>query len=335
MAADALSDVLRTVRLTGATFFNVVAKAPWVAEQPPREKILPKILPGAQHLIAYHIITEGQCFANIVGEEPIAVQAGDVIVFTRGDPHILSSRPGMRAEPARSDVFDGIPTSQLPFLINYGEEGPTAAKFVCGFLACDAQPFNPLLDNLPAIITASDGQGSNSRWLGEFMRLAIIESADRRAGGESVLARLSELMFIEVVRRYLEGLPLEQTGWLAGLRDSFVGKALSMMHARPAHNWTIEELAKDVGLSRSVLAERFTELVGMPPMQYLGKWRMQIASGLLSGGNTNIATVAAETGYGSEAAFSRAFKKMVGVPPSAWRRRSGNGASVPAGDMGA
>ena len=150
----------------------------------------------------------------------------------------------------------------------------------------------------------------------------MMESADKRAGGESVLAKLSELMFIEVVRRHLEALPPEQAGWLAGLRDPFVGKALSLMHAEPARNWTIEDLAKQVGLSRSVLAERFADLVGIPPMHYLAKWRMQIATGLLSGGSANIAAVAAEIGYGSEAAFSRAFKKMVGVPPSAWRRHA-------------
>jgi AraC-like DNA-binding protein len=144
---------------------------------------------------------------------------------------------------------------------------------------------------------------------------------NKRAGGESVLAKLSELMFIEVVRRHLANMPPEQAGWLAGLRDPFVGRALSFLHARPARDWTIEKLGKDVGLSRSVLAERFADLVGMPPMQYLAKWRMQIAAGLLNGGNTNIATVAAEIGYASEAAFSRAFKKMAGVPPSDWRRQ--------------
>ena len=140
-------------------------------------------------------------------------------------------------------------------------------------------------------------------------------------GGEGVLARLSELMFIEVVRRYIESLPPEQAGWLAGLRDPFVGKALSLIHGNPACNWTIEELGRDVGLSRSVLAERFADLVGVPPMHYLAQWRMQIASGPLSNGNANIATVAAKIGYGSEAAFSRAFKKIVGVPPSSCRRR--------------
>jgi AraC-like DNA-binding protein len=321
MVADALSDVLKTVRLTGAVFFDVAAREPWVAEQPPRDAILPKILPGAEHLIAFHVVTEGRCYANILGEEAIPVEAGEVVVFTRGDPHAMASSPGMRADPNASRALDATTGMQLPFPINYGGNGPASAKFVCGFLACDARPFNPLLENLPPVIKIGERQDGDGRWLGEFIRLATIESAQKRAGGESVLAKLSELMFIEVVRRYLESLPPERAGWLAGLRDPFVGKALALMHGGPARNWTIEELARDAGLSRSVLAERFADLVGMPPMQYLAKWRMQIAAGLLAAGNTNIASVAAETGYGSEAAFSRAFKKMVGVPPSAWRNR--------------
>jgi AraC-like DNA-binding protein len=323
MAADPLSDVLRTVRLTGAAFFDVVAKAPWVAEQPPREMILPKILPGAAHLIAYHVITEGRCFANILDREPIAVEAGEIIVFTKGDPHVMSSSPGMRADPLAPSALDAATDSQLPFLINYDGDGPVSAKLICGWLACDAQPFNPLLNNLPPVIKAGDLKASDGGWLSQFIQLAITESSDKRPGGESVLARLSELMFIEVVRRHLQALPPEQAGWLAGLRDPFVGKALSLMHGAPARNWTIEILARGVGLSRSVLAERFADLIGVPPMHYLVKWRMQIASGLLSGGSANIATIAAETGYGSEAAFSRAFKKMLGMPPSVWRRRHG------------
>ena len=171
------------------------------------------------------------------------------------------------------------------------------------------------------MIKANDPRDADVGWLGQFIRFAMTESADKRAGGESVLAKLSELMFIEVVRRHLEALPPEQARWLAGLRDPFVGKSLSLMHGASAHNWMIEELARQVGLSRSVLAERFTDLVGTPPMQYLVKWRMQIASGLLSEGSANLARVANEIGYESEAAFSRASKKIVGVPPSVWRRR--------------
>jgi AraC-like DNA-binding protein len=320
--ADALSDVLKTVRLTGATFFDVVAKAPWVAEQPPRALILPKIMAGATHLISYHAITHGRCFANIIGGQPIEVEAGDVVVFTRGDPHVLSSRPGMRADPAAPNALAAAAASHLPIFVNHGDVGPVSAKFVCGFLACDAQLFNPLLDHLPALIWARGAQGNGAGWLGQFIAMAKAESTDRRAGSASILARLSELMFVEVVRRHLAGLPPEQTGWLAGLRDPFVGKALSLMHGDPACNWTIEDLAREAGLSRSVLAERFTDLVGMPPMHYLAKWRMQIASGLLRSGNAHIASIAADIGYASEAAFSRAFKKMIGAPPSVWRRRA-------------
>lgn len=326
MTADALSDVLRTIRLTGAAFFRVVAKAPWVAEQPGPEMILPKILPGARHMIAYHIVTEGQCFASIIGGESIAVEAGEVIVFTRGDPHVMSSAPGMRADPFTPGVIDAATRGQLPFFINFGGEGAPSAKLVCGFLACDAQLFNPLLENLTPVIKVNYLGDRSAGQLGQFIHLAMTEAAHKRAGGESVLAKLSELMFIEVVRRHLETLAPEETCWLAGLRDRFIGKALSVMHENPAQDWTIELVAKQVGLSRSVLAERFTAMVGVPPMHYLAKWRMQIALGLLSGGRSNIATIATEIGYGSEAAFSRAFKKMVGMSPSAWRRRPRQGA---------
>jgi AraC-like DNA-binding protein len=321
MTADALSDVLKMVRLTGAVFFDVAAKTPWVAESPQPDLVLPKILPGAGHLIAYHVLTEGRCFANIIGHEPLVLEAGEVIVFTRCDPHVLASSPGMRSDPPGADALAAATRAQLPFTVRLGEDGPISAKLVCGYLAWDAHPFNPLLDNLPPVIKARDGDGETP-WLSQFIRLATAESSDKRAGGESVLAKLSELMFIEVVRRYLASMPEEQCGWLAGLRDPFVGKALALLHARPEIDWTIERLGKDVGLSRSVLAERFADLVGMPPMQYLAKWRMQIAAGLLNAGNTNIATIAAEIGYASEAAFSRAFKKTVGVSPSDWRRRN-------------
>jgi AraC-like DNA-binding protein len=330
MVADPLSDVLRAVHLTGATFFDVIAREPWCAEQPTREQVLPKILPGAEHLIAYHVVTEGECWAQRVDcghdEPPVHLTAGEVVVFTRGDPHVMASAPGMRAQPVTQAEVDHAAAGPMPFFRDVYNEGgaerPPSVKLVCGFLACDAQPFNPLLDNLPPVIKSGLAAGEGTAaWLGEFIRLARLEAAAKRAGSDGVLSKLSELMFIEVVRRHLEGLPPGKVGWLAGLRDPFVGKALGLMHAAPARPWTLEELARESCVSRSVLAERFTALVGMPPMHYLATWRMQIAAGLLAGGTTNIATIAAETGYGSEAAFSRAFKKVVGMPPAAWRRR--------------
>ena len=322
MAADVLSDLLRTVRLTGAAFFDVVGKAPWVAEQPSREMVLPKILPGAEHLISYHVVTQGRCFGSLIDGPPIAVEAGEVIVFTHGDAHVMSSGPGMRSRPVAPDMIETVTAGQLPYFVSYGGDGAISTKLVCGFLACDARPFNPLLDSLPRVIKSGHSKIADADWLGQFIRVAVMESATKRAGGESILAKLSELMFIEVVRRHLEVMPPDQSGWLAGLRDPFVGKALSLMHGQPAHNWTIEDLAKQVGQSRSVLAERFTGLVGTPPLHYLAKWRMQLASELLSSGKSNVASIAAEIGYESEAAFSRAFKKIMGVPPSAWRRRA-------------
>jgi len=320
MAVDVLSDVLRTVRLTGALFFDVAANSPWVAEQPSREMVLPKILPGAEHLIAYHVVTEGRCFASIIGGEATEVEAGEVVVFTQGDAHVMSSSPGMRADPFTHETMETVTASQLPFFVNYGRDGP-AANLVCGFLACDARPFNPLLENLPRVIKAGDRGGDNPGWLGQFIRLATQESKQKRAGGESVLAKLSELMFIEVVRRHVEALSPEQGGFLAGLRDPFVSKALALMHGAPARAWTIEELAREAGGSRSVLAARFADLLSLPPMHYLARWRMQIAAGMLAAGNANMASIAYEIGYESEAAFSRAFKKSVGVPPSVWRNR--------------
>jgi AraC-like DNA-binding protein len=322
MAADTLSDVLKTVRMTGAVFFNVTARSPWVAEQCTREMVMPHLLPGAEHLISYHIVTEGSCFASVIGEdEPIEVQAGEVIMFTRGDPHVMSSVPGMRAEPMPADALCDI---QLPYVLNFGEEGPATVKLICGFLACDSRPFNPLVENLPRILIGNRRHRDDMPWLGALIRIAMSEAADRRAGSDSVLGKLAELMFIEVIREYLETLGPDQEGWLAGLRDPFVGKALSLMHSCPSCDWGLEKLAREVGSSRSEFAERFACLVGDPPMQYLTKWRMQVASGLLND-NIKIAAVAAEVGYSSEASFSRAFKKIVGVSPSLWRNRREDG----------
>jgi AraC-like DNA-binding protein len=217
------------------------------------------------------------------------------------------------------DVLEVATSGEKPFRINFGG-GASSVRLVCGYLACDARPYNPLLENLPPVIKAGDPRNTGEDLIAQFVRFAVLEAADKHAGSESVLTKLSELMFIDVVRRYLENLPAEHAGWLAGLRDPLVGKALSLMHAKPTHNWTLEELAKQAGLSRSVLAERFTHFVGIPPMQYLAKWRMQIAAELLTGGNANVATIAGQVGYASEAAFSRAFKKLIGVAPSVWRR---------------
>ena len=205
-----------------------------------------------------------------------AVEAGEVIVIASGEPHIVSSSPGLRAPPAAGTAAAAAAAGHLPCMVTHGTEGP-AVRLICGFLACDARPFNPLLENLPAVLKAGVPGARNPSWLALFARQVMNEAADRRTGSEGVIARLSELMFIEVVRQYLEQIPEGQTGWLAGLHDRSVGNALSLMHGAPDFDWTVEELARQSGVSRAVLAERFARLVGCPPILYLSKWRMQLA----------------------------------------------------------
>lgn len=313
---DALSDVLRAVRLTGAVFFDVQASGPWVAETPPSEAIVGGMFPGSEHLVSYHVVTSGACWACVPGEEPIHLTAGDIIVLPHGDTHVMSSSPGMRRTPDMS-LFRAPVEGQLPVRISMGEAQGEPVHLVCGFLGCDARPFNPLLTALPRVIRISEGAGGA---IAAYVGFALAESKDRRIGGQSVLSRLSELMFVDVVRRYLESLPADRTDWLAGLRDPFVGRALTALHRNPTRDWTIETLSRDVGLSRSALAERFTQFVGRPPMQYLTNWRMQLAATQLLSGTDSVAIVAETVGYESEAAFSRAFKKAVGAPPSEWRK---------------
>ena len=313
---DALSDVLRAVRLTGAVFFDVKASEPWVAETPAGATIVRNIFPGADHLMSYHVVTSGSCWACPLDGEPVHLTAGDVVVFPHGDAHAMCSAPGMRDAPDMGR-FRPPNNGQLPFTLSVGAPQDHPAHLVCGFLGCDAGPFNPLLAALPKVIRVGNQQGGA---IGAFVQFALAESQHPRIGGECVLGRLSELMFVDVVRSYLETLPADRTGWLAGLRDPFVGRALTALHRDPAHDWTLESLAREVGLSRSALAERFVQFVGQPPMQYLGNWRMQLAASLLMSGTEGVAEIAGRVGYESEAAFSRAFKKNVGTPPSQWRK---------------
>ena len=324
MSTDTLSEVLRAVRLTGAVFFAVDASAPWVAETPQASELRPFLMPGVEHVIDYHVVTAGSCWGGLIGEAPVRLETGDVIAFPQGDAHVISSSPGMRGPPAREAVLK-VPTSRLPVRIEKDGGGAERAQLICGFLGCDARPFNPLLATLPRVIHVPR-RGSDGGGLASLIQLALAESTAKRAGGEVVLARLSELLFVEVVRRYVASLPAENVGWLAGLRDDSIGRALGRLHDRPAHGWSLEELAREVGMSRSVLAERFSHFVGVPPMHYLAQWRMQLAASLLSSTAMGLAEIAEKVGYGSETALSRAYKRCVGVAPAEWRRNKQNGA---------
>jgi AraC-like DNA-binding protein len=325
VSVDPLSDVLRTVRLTGGLFFRVEAAWPWVDEVPVASVFGPILLPDAQHVISYHIVTEGPCWTELsVGGPPVRLETGDVILFPHGDAYFMSSAPGMRpAEPVEAalEFFRQMAASRPPSVVIDGP-GPERTHLICGFLGCDVRPFNPVLATLPRLVHLRPPARPAADRLATLVEFALSESGEGRSGGECVLLRLSEVLFIEVVRRYLTALPSEAPGWLAGLRDPVVGQALVLLHGEPAEVWTLDKLAKRVGLSRSALADRFAHFVGQSPMQYLARWRMQLAARLLANGPAKVSAVALDVGYESEAAFSRAFKKIVGDSPAAWRRRA-------------
>jgi len=317
MPLDVLSDVLRAIRLTGVVYFDFALSPPWVAEAPPSRDIASTVLPGAERVIEYHLLASGSAWAHAVGDEPIHIREGDLLLFPQGDAHVLSSAPGMRSGPDLSMYARA--STPLPIVYDRGT-GTASTRLICGFFGCDERPYNPLLTALPRVIHLPAASASaSSRPLGAMLDIAIKDEQRGQPGTENVLSRLSELMLVQAIRRYLMELPDTQRNWLAGLRDPIVGRALEAMHGAPQEAWTIEQLGRTIGVSRSVLAARFTEMVGHPPMHYLTLWRMQLASRMLHDGR-QVLDVARAVGYESEAAFSRAFKKLMGRPPVMWRR---------------
>ncbi|MES2151721.1 MAG: AraC family transcriptional regulator [Pseudomonadota bacterium] len=331
MSHDVLSEVLRNVRLRGAAYYHVNGGQDWVAEAHAAREVAAIVLPGSEHVLEYHVVTHGSCWGGIIGEPPVHLQTGDILMFPHGDAHVMSSAPGMRAPTGGPGAVERSP-DQLPFNLRLsGVQGTgelsdeaVCTTLICGFLGCDVRPFNPLIAALPRLLhLRSSGQ---SGWIVQLMQNAVSESLAKRPGGEAMLERLSEMMFVDAMRRYADTLPEGSSGWFAGLRDRLLGRALAFMHDDPAADWSVDELGRRVGLSRSALHQRFVDTIGLAPMQYLASWRMQLAASLLRNTSATIAAVAQEVGYASEAAFSRAFRRLLGMPPSAWRRASmGNG----------
>jgi AraC-like DNA-binding protein len=328
MRDDPLSDVLRSVRLAGAVFYYVSYREEWVAEAPAASEIADAVMPGAEHVMEYHLMARGSGWAAAAGDAPVPFREGDIVLFPRGDAHVLSSAPGMHAVPDDADWVFATRNDPKPIAVAYhdgvlrpGAPVPVEEArniVICGFIGCDLKPFNPLIAALPRLLhLPASGVGD---WVRGVLHQAVQESRERRPGSDAVLERVSEMVFVDAARRYLETLPEDASGWLAGLRDRYVGKALGLLHERPAQAWTLDELGREVGLSRSALHERFVRFAGIPPMQYLANWRMQLGANLLRTTHAGVAAVALEVGYESEAAFARAFKRAVGHPPASWRR---------------
>ena len=315
---DALSEVLRQVRLTGAVFLNAELLAPWAVQSPSSDVLARTLLPEADHMIEYHLVVQGSCFIEVDGEPPVELREGDLVMVPHGDPHRMRSDrncavPLLEADPTRMVQAGEIATPR------FGGSG-AATRLVCGYLAIDRRLCAALIDALPRVLRVSAVGSEVVGWLRTYLRIRVMEDGEQQPGGACVLAKLSELMFVEAVRRYVESLPAGCPGWLGGLKDPWIGKALGLLHGRPAHPWTVDDLAREVGLSRSALAERFTSVIGRSPMHYLTQWRLALASHLLQTTKKTAAVVAFEVGYESEAAFSRAFRREFGAPPATWRR---------------
>jgi AraC-like DNA-binding protein len=313
---DALSETLRVVRLVGAIFINARFTAPWCYQSPRADAAAPLLEPGAERVVIFHLITEGECFVEMGDGPPMRLVAGDAIIFPQGDAHRMCSQPGVPpASGARLDVV----LSRRPRQLAYGGGGATT-RLVCGYPACDARLARMLLAGLPPLVRVNVRQSDAGVWLESSVRYALTEARSPRPGGAGVLAKLAEVLFIEVLRLYINEHTEGRTGWLAGLGDRIVGSALDSLHKSPAHAWALDELARSSGTSRSVLAERFQLLVGSSPIQYLTQWRMLLASNLLCRSNAPLTRIAQDVGYQTDTAFSRAFRREFGAPPAAWRR---------------
>jgi AraC-like DNA-binding protein len=316
---DALSDVLSALRFSGAVFLDGEFTAPWcvhsrvTAEDFPHRKELPPSVVG------FHYVIDGEMQVQIGGAAPVIVHAGEMVLLPRNDPHLLASESGLA--PAEPDPPVQRLEGGLIRMVHGG--GGAATRLVCGYVASDARS-HPLLEALPAAFALDVKGKPGAEWVAASFRFAAQEVASGRVASETVLAKLSELLFVEAVRDYAETLPPDRKGWFAGLRDPVVGRALALIHARVAYPWTTEDLAAAVHLSRSAFAERFTQLVGVPPISYLTDWRMQLAAARLRDTPWPIAQIAEELGYESEATFTRAFKRAMGVPPGRFRRGESN-----------
>lgn len=323
---DALSETLRVVRLVGAIFIQAKFTAPWCYQSPAADTAAPVLEPGAEHVVIFHLVTEGECVVELGDGPPVRLSAGDAVLFPQGDAHRMASEPGLPPAEGRSDLATVL--ARRPRQIAYGGGGATT-RLVCGYLACDARLARLLLDGLPKIVRVDVRGSPAGLWLEASVRYALAEARSPRPGGHGVLAKLAEVLVIEVLRLHMNAAGAGRTGWLAGLNDRIVGAALNALHARPAHPWTLEELAHAANTSRSVLAERFQQLVGSPPMQYLTQWRMMLAANLLCRSNAPLAHIAEDVGYLTDTSFSRAFSREYGTPPAAWRKRQA-GRAVPA-----
>lgn len=325
---DVLSEVLRVIRLQGALFYNGEFSSPWSVYAASSRGLAHYFGIDTEHLIVYHLLTEGRAYVRLDDGGRMALRAGDIVMIPHGEKHVLengATRQTINDEKHLADVL-----SKGLNLWRMGGGGEIT-KFVCGYMACDPRLSQVFLNGLPPIFKVNIRNDPSGRWLENSIRFSVDQASGSAPGSEALLAKLSEVLFVETLRAYIAQLPPGQTGWLGGARDSEVGKVLALMHKSPAHPWTISALAKEAGISRSVLAERFRHYLNQSPMAYLTRWRLQLAAQMLNSTNRSVAQIALEVGYESEPAFNRAFKREFEAPPARFRSQSRAGhAKLPA-----
>jgi AraC-like DNA-binding protein len=313
---DALSELLRAVKLSGAMFYKSRCTAPWCLNAPSSTFFAPYVEPHATHVIEFHHISEGRAYVR-VGEETTPLEAGDVVMIPHGDPHQMGNGVGAKAIDGRAAMPALI--SGRVHLATFGGGGDETG-LVCGYLACDAELIKPVLASLPRVLRVNLRTDKRGEWFENTLRHAVEQAGSAEPGGDVFMAHLAEALFADVLRRYLDSLPDGRTGWLAGARDPAVSRVLGSMHRNPAKAWTLDALAKEAGISRSALTERFAKYLGVAPMAYLTDWRIELGAEALRTSNRSVQSIAIDAGYESEAAFNRAFKRRFGKPPARYRR---------------
>jgi AraC-like DNA-binding protein len=314
---DAFSQVLSGVKLNGAVFFSAEFSSPWGFSAPASNKIAAELAPGLAHLVLYHFVIDGGALVQLMDGTSVELKPGDIVIFPHGHPHHMTSVIGAIPPFPNYGISAKIKSRDLTTLHAGG--GGDTSRFVCGYMTCDPYLSRPILNGLPAVFKVNIRTDSSGHWLENSILHLVEEAASGRIGSEAMLAKLSEALFVDTLRRYVAGLPEQQTGWLAGARDTIVGKSLGLLHSRVAHPWTIAGLADEVGISRSALVDRFTRYLSEPPMTYLTRWRLQLAARSLETTSRGVAEIAADVGYESEAAFNRAFKREFRQPPGRYR----------------
>ena len=325
---DALSEALKAVRMTGAIFFHAECNAPWGFTVPPMQDVMHVLAPGTERVVGFHLVTDGRGRARFADETEVPLVAGDLVIVPHGDPHTVTN--GAPSELIDSGASLGQILQGGLRTIRIGGGGEVT-RFVCGYFGCERHADRLFLAGLPTLVKINLRHDPAGEWLEGSIRHLVSEAGSGRPGQTVLLAKMAEALFIEALRRHMERLPPEQTGWLAGARDQIVGGALDVMHRKPYHPWTVMDLAREVGASRTVLVDRFAHFLGEPPMTYLTRWRLQLAARLLQTTRQTIVEVAADVGYESEAAFNRAFKREFGAPPARYRRMLADGDAGRAG----